>query len=279
MRLPCNRRAPNGLRHGVIAALVCLWWLPALAGELSLEGPLEQGAMVVGRVPAGSQVSLDGAPVRVSAGGIFVAGLDRDAAPTTRIDVVYPDGGVDHRILEIEQRDYPTQRIDGLPAEQVTPGPEVLERIRTEQAMIDEARAVDDPRTDFTAAFIQPVEGRVTGVFGSQRILNGKPRRPHYGVDYAAGTGTPIKAPAPGRVTLAHEDMYFSGGTIILDHGHGISSVFIHLSRLDAVVGQRVEQGEIIGAVGATGRATGPHLHWGVNWFDKRLDPQLLIQE
>lgn len=259
--------------------LALLWTAAAAGGAVDLKGSLTQGGMLVGRAPPGSEVSLDGESLRVSPDGVFVIGFDRDAAPEAALAVVFPDGGVEHRTLEVAQRDYPTERIDGLPPSQVTPDEEALKRIRREQALIDRARAIDAARTDFAARFAPPVEARVSGVFGSQRILNGEPRRPHYGVDYAASRGTSIKAPAPGIVTLVHDDMYFSGGTIILDHGHGISSVFIHLSRIDVREGQRVAGGEEIGAVGATGRATGPHLHWGVNWFDKRLDPQLLLNK
>lgn len=258
--------------------LASAWPTLLLAGALALEGPLKQGGMVVGRVAPGSAVSLEGRPLRVSGNGLFVMGFGRDAGPTARLDIVYPDGGVEHRELEIAQREYRTQRIDGLEPSKVTPAPEVLERIRKEQAMVDTARMLDDPRLDFRASFEPPVAGPITGVFGSQRILNGKPRRPHYGVDFAAPSGTPVTAPAPGVVTLVHGDMYFSGGTVILDHGHGLSSVFIHLSRIDVRDDERVEQGAVIGAVGATGRATGPHLHWGVNWFQERLDPQLLLE-
>lgn len=260
-----------------VAVLACVWPALALAGMLTLDGALKQGAMVVGRVSPGSSVSLEGRPVRVSGDGTFVMGFGRDAPPTARLDVVYPDGAVEHRTLEIAQREYPTQRIDGLEPSKVTPGPEVLERIRREQAMVEAARTIDAPRVDFTTSFVRPVSGRITGVFGSQRILNGKPRRPHSGMDFAAAKGTPVKAPAPGEITLVHDDMYYSGGTVILDHGHGLSSVFIHLSRVDVSEGQRIDQGEVVGAVGATGRATGPHLHWGVNWFQERLDPQLLL--
>lgn len=266
------------MSRACLAVLTLLWAAAAPAGGLEVSGSLEQGGMVVGRVPPGSQVTLDGEALRVSADGAFVVGFDRDAPPEAALAVVFPDGGVEHRRLGIKQREYQIQRIDGLPPSQVTPDDEALKRIRREQALIDRARAIDAPRTDFTSSFVRPVdEARVSGVFGSQRILNGEPRRPHYGVDFAAPTGTPVKAPAPGTVTLVHDDMYFSGGTVILDHGHGISSVFIHLSRIDASEGQRIGRGDLIGAVGATGRATGPHLHWGVNWFDKRLDPQLLL--
>lgn len=235
--------------------------------------------MVVGHVSAGSKVSLDGRRLSVSDAGVFVIGFDRDAPPDAELEVIGPGVVVEHHSLHVSQRQYQVERIEGLPPSQVSPGPEALKRIRRESAMLAEARSIDAPRTDFMASFTPPVSGRVTGVFGSQRILNGEPRRPHYGIDYAAAKGTPIKAPAPGVITLVNGDMYFSGGTVILDHGQGISSVFIHLSRIDVRLGQHVKQGEVIGAVGATGRATGPHLHWGVNWFDKRLDPELLLQQ
>ncbi|MGA8260182.1 MAG: M23 family metallopeptidase [Arenicellales bacterium] len=257
--------------------MLCLSTTVALAGGLSLRGPMEQGGMVVGRVPPGSEVSLDGTRLDVSPGGVFVFGFGRDAAPRARLDVVYPGGDIEHRTLEVEQRRYRIERINGLPPREVTPGPKALERIRKESEMIAKARGIDSGSTDFTVSFIAPVDGRISGVFGSQRILNGKPRQPHSGVDFAASKGTPVKAPAAGRVTLVDPDMYFSGGTVILDHGHGINSVYIHLSRIDVHVGERVAQGQVIGAVGATGRATGPNLHWGVNWFETRLDPQLLL--
>lgn len=266
------------MRRPAAALLAMAWTAAAAAGALELAGPIKQGGMMVGHAPPGSAARLDGEPLRVSPQGVFVVGFDRDAAPEATLAVTLPDGSVERRTLDVVQRDYPTERIDGLAPSKVTPDEEALKRIRREQALIDRARQIDAPRTDFMASFTRPVEGRITGVFGSQRILNGKPRRPHYGVDFAASRGTPIKAPAPGSVSLAHDDMYFSGGTVIVDHGHGISSVFIHMSRIDVSVGQRVARGDILGAVGATGRATGPHLHWGVNWFDKRLDPRLLLE-
>lgn len=263
----------------MLAALMLAWpAVSVLADRVTIEGRLTQGGMAIGTVPPGSQVRVDGEPVRVSEDGKFVVGFGRDAPRQARIDVAFPDGSVEHRTLEVSARDYDIQRIDGLSPSKVTPGEEALRRIQRENALIAEARRVDAARTDFTRPFIRPAPGPVSGVFGSQRILNGKPRRPHYGVDYAAPEGTPVKAPAPGVVTLVHEDMYYSGGTVILDHGHGISSVFIHLSRIDVAEGRRLARGEVLGAVGKTGRATGPHLHWGVNWFDKRLDPALLLR-
>ena len=231
----------------------------------------------VGRVTPGSKVQVDGKRVRVSEDGVFLAGFHRDAGRRSEVLVERPDGARERRILQVEQREYRIQRIDGLPPRKVTPSEADLERIRREAAMARKARERDDPRTDFLTGFIWPVEGKISGVYGSQRILNGQPRRPHFGVDIAVPTGTPVKAPAPGVVTLVHPDMFFSGGTLILDHGHGLSSSFLHLSRILVKEGDRVRRGDVIAEVGATGRVTGAHLDWRVNLFRKRLDPTLLV--
>ena len=212
-----------------------------------------------------------------SLAGLFVVGFSRDEKTEVALEVQYPSGRIEHHPVTIQARTYTIQRIDGLPKRKVSPSKEDLERIYADIALVKTARKTDDPRTDFTQAFIWPVIGRISGVYGSQRILNGKPRRPHFGVDIAAPTGTPVKAPAGGRVTMAHADMFYSGGTLIVDHGHGISTVYMHLHKILVKQGQTVEQGDIIAQVGATGRVTGPHLHWGMNWFETRLDPSLLV--
>ena len=237
-----------------------------------------QGGLLRGRVAPGSVVEFEGGPVRVSEDGRFLVGFGRDAAPESELSAELPDGRFRTLVLEVWAREYRVERIDGLPPEKVAPDREdSLARIRAEAAMVREARTIDDPRTDFASGFRWPVRGRVSGVYGSQRILNGEPREPHYGIDIAAPTGTPVHAPAGGVVTLAHPDMLLSGGTLILDHGHGLSSAFLHLARILVNRGDRVEQGETIAEVGATGRATGPHLDWRVNLFDRRLDPALLV--
>ena len=245
---------------------------------LRLDGPRTQGGLLRGRVPPGSTVEYEGDAVRVSADGWFLVGFGRDAPPEAEFVVVYPDGRRERRVLAVDRREYDIQRIDGLPARKVTPrSKEDLARIEADVRVVRQARAIDDPRTDFLGGFRWPIKGRISGVYGSQRILNGEPRRPHFGIDIAAPAGTRVGAPADGVVTMAHPDMFFSGGTMIVDHGHGLSSAFLHLSRILVEEGERVTQGQIIAEVGSTGRSTGPHLDWRINLFDRRLDPALLV--
>jgi murein DD-endopeptidase MepM/ murein hydrolase activator NlpD len=194
-----------------------------------------------------------------------------------RLAVIHPDGTREERDLAVTRREYRIQRIDGLPPAKVTPREKDLARIRAEAARVKAVRSHDDARTDFLTGFLWPARGRISGVYGSQRILNGQPRRPHFGVDVAAPVGTAVRAPADGVITLAEPDLYFSGGTVILDHGHGLSSSFLHLSAIHVKEGQRVRQGGLIGEIGATGRVTGPHLDWRMNLFDARIDPQRLV--
>ena len=251
--------------------------LRAAESGLRLDGPRTQGALLRGRVAPGSAVEFDGAPVRVSEDGWFLIGFGRDAPPEATLEVSYPDGRRERQVLAVKPREYRIQRIDGLPERKVTPrSEEDLARIAADVALVKEARRTDDTRTDFLDGFRWPLKGRITGVYGSQRILNGEPRRPHFGIDIAAPTGTKVLAPAGGVVTLAHPDMFFSGGTLIVDHGHGLSSAFLHLSRILVEKGERVAQGQPIAEVGSSGRSTGAHLDWRINLFSRRLDPALL---
>ena len=246
--------------------------------RIRLDGPRTQGGLLRGRVAPGSGVKFEGTPVRVSEDGWFLVGFGRDAAPEAELVVSDPDGGRERLVLAVAPREYRIERIDGLPAAMVAPRREAeLARIDREARRIAEARTLDDPRTDFRSGFRWPVTGRISGIYGSQRILNGEPRQPHYGVDIAAPARTRVRAPADGLVTLAEPDLFLSGGTLIVDHGHGLSSAFLHLSRILAKRGERVRCGRTIAEVGATGRATGPHLDWRVNLFDRRLDPALLV--
>jgi len=258
-------------------AAILLLGPPAFAGSLSLDGPLEQGGLVHGKTDADARVSLDGKPVRVAPDGNFIIGFGRDAPGQAALDVVYRDGSTEHRALSVAARQYDTRNITGLPEDQVSPGPDLLERIKRENGEAAAARAIDSNLLFFETHFIWPVTGPISGVYGSQTILNGEPRAPHMGVDIAAPPGTPIKAPAAGVVTLAEKGFFMTGGTVMIDHGYGLSTVYFHMSRLEVKLGQKVAQGQVIGLVGSTGRATGPHLHWGLNWYQLRLDPALVV--
>ncbi|MEE8625605.1 MAG: M23 family metallopeptidase [Acidiferrobacterales bacterium] len=259
-------------------ALSMAWVGHLWAGTLELQGQPVQGGLMQGRTDPGTEVTFDGRPVRVSKDGVFLIGFGRDAPAQTKLVVTFTDGSREWRELKVGQRKYKIQRIDGLPPRKISPSEEDLARIHRESASIKEARTKDDARTDFLKGFIWPAKGRISGIYGSQRILNGEPRRPHYGLDIAAPVETPVVAPASGIVTLTHPDMFYSGGTLILDHGHGLSSTFIHLHRILVKEGQYVRQGDVIAEIGATGRVTGPHLDWRINLFKRRLDPQLILK-
>ena len=251
-----------------------------VAGDQRIVFPAaaSQGALIFGKVPGGSIVRYAGRVLRPTPYGTVVFGIGRDESGPVRVDVQRPDGLSESASITVTPRDWPIERIDGVPPATVNPPPAIAERIEREQAMVVAARERDDDRADFVQSFVWPVQGRISGRFGNQRVYNGSPKSPHSGMDIAVPQGTPVLAPAAGIVTFANADLYLTGGTVLLDHGHGVSSNFLHLSRIDVKVGDRVEQGQVIGAVGATGRATGPHLHWGMNWFDVRIDPLLVLE-
>jgi hypothetical protein len=262
-----------------LAALDGTKLVPAAADQrVVFPAAVSQGALVFGKVPVGSVVRYGGRILRPTPYGTVVFGIGRDETGPVRVDVQRPDGSTEPASIAVTPRDWPIERIDGVPPDTVNPPPEIAARIEREQALVAAARLRDDERADFVQPFIWPVQGRVSGRFGNQRIYNGTPKAPHSGMDIAAAEGTPVLAPAGGTVTFANPDLYLTGGTVLLDHGHGVSSNFLHLSRIDVKVGDRVTQGQSIGAVGATGRATGPHLHWGMNWFDVRIDPLLVLE-
>ena len=274
-----------GLLSSLPWALAVAQAVPAVAAsdaaaELRVAFPerVQQGALVFGRVPPGSRVEYDGRTLRTTGYGTVVFGVGRDASGPLRVSVTRPDGSRSDASIAVDPRDWPMERVDGVPPKTVEPPPAIAERIRREQARVTAARTRDDDRADFAQRFIRPVEGRISGRFGSGRIYNGKPGAGHSGMDIAAPTGTAVKAPAAGIVTFADPGLYLTGGTVVIDHGHGVSSNFLHLSRIDIAEGDRVEQGQAFAAVGATGRATGPHLHWGMNWFDVRVDPLLVLE-
>ena len=241
------------------------------------QGEFKQGSFILGKTEPNAVVFIDNKKVRVSNDGYFVFGIGRDRKNNIIIKI---DNNKKIQVFnkKIIKKKYKIQRIDGLPKKQVTPPKEVFDRIKTDNVLITKARSVNSSLNFFKNKFIQPIDNAIiTGVYGSQRILNGKPRRPHYGLDYVANEGTPIKAMMDGIVTLAEKDLYFTGGTIILDHGHGISTLYMHLKDLNVKKNQKIKQEEIIGTVGKTGRSTGPHLDIRLNWFDVKLDPESVL--
>ena len=243
---------------------------------VEFNGKFIQGHFIVGQTEKKSKILIDKKEIKVSKDGYFVFGIDRDR----KLDLVITkisDGKKERIIKKIYKRKYQIQRIDGLDEKKVTPPEEVYNRIKEENNRIGKARSKNSDLVFFKNQFIMPVKGIVTGVYGSQRILNGKPKWPHYGIDIAAEKGTKIKSSGSGVVTMAEDDLYYTGGTIIMDHGHGISTIYSHLEEVMVNVGDEIKQGNVIGTVGSTGRSTGPHLDFRVNWFQTRLDPMTIL--
>lgn len=272
-------------------AAVCAGWVPLVVAQdvvpaapvpqedrVVFPASVPQGALVFGKVPPGSQVRYRERLLRATGYGTVAFGVGRDETGPLKVDVTLRSGRVEPVSIAVTPRDWPVEHVNGVPPKTVNPPPEIAARIQREQALVTAARERDDERTDFALPFQWPVQGRISGRFGNARVYNGQPGAGHSGMDIAAPDGTPVKAPAGGVVTFASPDLYLTGGTVLLDHGHGVSSNFLHLSRIDVKVGDRIEPGQVIGAVGATGRATGPHLHWGMNWFDTRIDPLLVLE-
>ena len=243
---------------------------------IEFKGKFLQGHYIIGITDPSSEIVIDKKKIKVSEDGFFVFGLGRDR----KFDVTitkYLNGKKETIIKKVFKRKYNIQRIDGLEESKVTPPESVYKRIKEENNKIGKARAINSDLSFFKNQFIIPVKGIISGVYGSQRILNGKPKWPHYGIDIAAKKGTMIKSSGSGIVTMAEDDLYYTGGTIIMDHGHGVSTIYSHLETVMVSVGDKINQGDIIGTVGSTGRSTGPHLDFRVNWFQTRLDPMSLL--
>lgn len=265
------------LKSLLVSALIASFSFSALAVEL--KGHLTQGGLVTGQLNNAKSVSLNGKPLKLSDTGLFVFGFGRDAKPNHTLSWVDKSGKSYSQDLVITLRDYNIDKITGVAKKYVSPPKAVSERISREAVAVRKARAVDSDLEYFLQPVLRPAEGRISGVYGSQRYFNGEPRRPHFGLDIANKTGSPVYAPISGTVVFAEPDLYYSGGTLILDHGHGVTSTYIHLSKLDVKVGDKITQGMKVAEIGATGRVTGPHLDWRFNWQGERLDPALLMQD
>ncbi|MBD1136042.1 M23 family metallopeptidase [Pelagibacterales bacterium SAG-MED49] len=256
---------------------VFLFFTSTQLQAIEFQGKFIQGHLILGKTDPKAKIIVGKKEVKISKDGFFVFGIDRDR----KFDLTFT------KILDkkktiitktVLKRKYNIQRIDGLEESKVTPPESVYKRIKKENNAIGKARAINSDLNFFKDKFIMPVEGIISGVYGSQRILNGKPKWPHYGIDIAAKQGTMIKSSGAGVVTMAEDDLYYTGGTIIMDHGHGISTIYSHLENILVSVGDKINQGDVIGTVGSTGRSTGPHLDFRVNWFQTRLDPMSVLK-
>ena len=253
-----------------------IFLISAHSNAIEFEGKFLQGHYIVGITNPSAKIIIDKKEVKVSNDGYFVFGIDRDRKFDLTITKIQ-NGKKEKIIKKVLKRKYNIQRIDGLEESKVTPPESVYKRIKDENNKIGKARSINSDLPFFKNQFIMPVEGIISGVYGSQRILNGKPKWPHYGIDIAAKQGTMIKSSGSGTVTMAEDDLYYTGGTIIMDHGHGISTIYSHLENVMVTVGDKINQGDIIGTVGSTGRSTGPHLDFRINWFQTRLDPMSVL--
>jgi len=261
----------------IIKYFLLIFFISFKVSAVEFDGKFIQGHFIIGKTEPDSKVKIDKKQVKVSKDGYFAFGLARDR----KYDVVITieKNGVKEKITKrVQKRKYNIQKIDGLEEKKVTPPEEVYERIKKENKLIAKARAIDSDLDFFKDKFMIPVDDAViTGVYGSQRILNGEPKWPHYGLDFAQKEGAPVKAMLNGTVTLAEADLFYTGGTLIFDHGHGISTLYMHMEKILVKKGQKIKQGDIIGTVGSTGRATGAHLDVRLNWFQTRLDPATVL--
>ncbi len=248
------------------------------SGPIVLSGAAVQGGIMPGELaPGTTRLTLDGQPVRVAPDGRFIIGFSSDAPPTALLRATSRDGRAVELPLKVEPRAWKVETIASLPRF-AQPSAEFARLRPPELAQINAARRIDGGADGWRQRFIWPVRGRISGWFGSYRVYaNGEKGAPHSGVDVAQPTGTPVLAPADGVVILAAARPFtLEGNLLMIDHGMGLNSAFLHLSRIDVKPGDRVVQGQRIGAVGMTGRASGPHLHWGMKWLDRRIDPLLL---
>lgn len=267
--------------HMLKAALFALVSFTASVSSMALElkGNLTQGGMIIGKLDNPNSVYFNGKALKITKDGEFVFGFGRDADTKHTLTWVDQNGKQHTQDIVITKREYKIDRITGVEKKYVSPPDSVLARIKDDAKRVRAARAGESDFTYFKDTVLRPAKGRISGVYGSQRFFNGKPRNPHFGLDIANKTGTPVWAPLAGKVVMADPDLYYSGGTVIIDHGYGITSTYIHLNKIHVNVGDKVKVGDHFADIGATGRVTGPHLDWRFNWFNERLDPALLMTD
>lgn len=251
---------------------------PLSLADTILKGIQEQGGLIVGKTEVGNTVYLNNEALTVSDKGDFVFGFGRDENKEQLLVIKTPSGKIEEQKIMPKKREYNIQRINGIKKSIMKPNPKAIERTQRDNAIIGAARKTNSDLLAFTQGFIAPINGKITGVYGSQRVFNGEKKRPHFGLDYAGKTGDPVMTPADGIILAYEPDMFYSGGTMIIDHGHGVTSTFLHLSASYVKIGDSVKQGDVVAAVGASGRATGPHLDWRINWFNVKIDPALVLK-
>jgi murein DD-endopeptidase MepM/ murein hydrolase activator NlpD len=261
----------------IFLTLIFFFFINTISYSFELNGNFVQGGLIKGKVHPGTKVLLDNKPLKVSKEGFFVFGISKERLSDVKLEFQY-NSKKNIVLKEIKKRKFVIQRIDGLPPRMVTPNEKDMLRIKAETKLINTAKLIDSNNIFFYTNFAKPVEGIITGKYGNQRILNGEPRRAHYGIDIAAKKGTPVKSPANGVVTLVEKNLYFTGGTIFIDHGHGINSIYSHLETVNVQKGQSVLKGDVIATVGSTGRSTGPHLDFRIYWKDVAVDPELVLK-
>ncbi len=263
-----------------IMASLCFFSSVTLStqAEIQLSGEIKQGGLIIGKTQANNTVTLNERILPVSSNGDYVFAFSRNDNNEYLLKVTSPDGSIEQKTLVPAQRDYKISRVEGIKKSIMNPNKKANERAKKDREMMVNVRKISSDLTDFSQGFIAPRKARITGVYGSQRFYNGVPKNPHFGVDYAGAIGSPVKAPAAGKVLLWVPDMFYSGGTLVIDHGHGITSNFLHLSASLVKVGEQVKQGQVIAKVGNSGRVTGPHLDWRMNWHKVRFDPQLAMK-
>lgn len=273
-----NNSFTKKLCKSLISIALITSFAASSAEQIALTGEIKQGGLLVGKTSAQNTVTLNGKAISVSSAGDYTFGFSRDDNKSYQLVVTSVNGDRVEKILTPEKRSYNIQRIEGIKKSIMQPNPKSVARAKQDSKQVKTARKVASSLNYFAQGFIAPIEGTITGVYGSQRVYNGVPKNPHFGLDYAGNTGDPVKAPASGTVLLWVPDMFYSGGTMIIDHGHGVSSTFLHLSNSYVKQGDMVKQGQVVAAVGKSGRATGPHLDWRINWFNVKIDPALVLK-